>query len=172
MRPTGGSIRPLRGAADIFTRESGRTRWRKRRQRLSNEASVVAPTVVVRPPVAARSPDRMGVIAPKREGMSDGRFCRSRRLDQIPPGKGTSVKVGDKDVALFNVDGTIYAVDDTCPHAGSSLGTSKLDGTIVTCRAHGMKFDVTTGCFAGTSDTGVTAHQVKIVDGKVLVAVG
>jgi nitrite reductase/ring-hydroxylating ferredoxin subunit len=99
-------------------------------------------------------------------------FVEAVRLDQIPPGKGLCVKVGGKDMALFNVDGTIYAIDDTCPHAGSSLGTSKLDGAIVTCRAHGMKFDVTTGCFAGTSDSGVTAHQVKVVDGKVLVAVG
>ena len=52
-------------------------------------------------------------------------FVEAARLDQIPPGKGTCVKVGGKDVALFNVDGTIYALDDTCPHAGSSLGTSK-----------------------------------------------
>ncbi len=99
-------------------------------------------------------------------------FVEAARLDQVPPGKGTSVKVGGKDVALFNVDGTIHALDDTCPHAGSSLGTSKLDGKIVTCRGHGMKFDVTSGCFAGTADSGVVSYPVKVVDGKILVAVG
>jgi 3-phenylpropionate/trans-cinnamate dioxygenase ferredoxin component len=98
-------------------------------------------------------------------------FVEAARLDQVPPGKSTSVKVGGKDVALFNVDGTVHAMDDTCPHAGSSLGMGKLDGKIVTCRAHGMKFDVTTGCFAVGSGFGVASYPVKVVDGKILVAV-
>ena len=58
--------------------------------------------------------------------------------------------VGNKDLAVFNVDGTICAIADTCPHAGGSLGLGKLNGNTVTCPVHGMKFDVTTGCFAGT----------------------
>ena len=61
-------------------------------------------------------------------------------------------------MAIFNVDGNICAIADTCPHAGGSLGMGKLDGTIVTCPVHGMKFDVTTGCFAGTSDLGVASY--------------
>ncbi len=99
-------------------------------------------------------------------------YVEAARLDQVPPGKSTTVKVGGKDVALFNVDGTLYAIDDTCPHAGGSLGTSKFDGMIVTCRAHGMKFDLATGCFAGTSHAGVASYPVQVVDGKILVAVG
>src|ERR1700730_1441087 len=99
-------------------------------------------------------------------------YVEAAPVDLIPPGKGTCVKVGGKDVALFNVDGKIYALVDTCPHAGSSLGMGKLDGTVVTCRGHGMKFDVTTGCFAGTSDSAVASYPVKVVDGKILVAVG
>ncbi len=98
-------------------------------------------------------------------------YFEATRLEQLPPGKSTSVKVGGKDVALFNVDGTVHAIDDTCPHAGSSLGMGKLDGKIVTCRAHGMKFDVASGCFAGTANSGVASYPVKVVDGKVLVAV-
>lgn len=99
-------------------------------------------------------------------------YAEAAPLDQIQPGKGMCVRVGGKDVAIFNVDGNIHAVADSCPHAGSSLGTSKLDGKIVTCRGHGMKFDVTTGCFAGTADSGVASYPAKVVDGKILVAVG
>ena len=99
-------------------------------------------------------------------------FVEAAPLDLVPPGYGTTVTVGDKSVALFNVDGTIYAIDDTCPHAGGSLGTSKLDGGVVTCRAHGMKFDVATGCFAGTTGFGVASYPVKVVDGAILVAIG
>jgi nitrite reductase/ring-hydroxylating ferredoxin subunit len=47
----------------------------------------------------------------------------------------------------------------------------KLDGRIVTCPVHGMKFDVSTGCFAGTSYFGVASYLVEIVDGKIMVAV-
>ena len=66
--------------------------------------------------------------------------------------------------AIFNVDGTICAIADTCPHVGGSLGLGKLNGRIATCPAHGMKFDVTTGCFAGTSDFGVASFPAKVVE--------
>ena len=84
---------------------------------------------------------------------------------------GSRFTAAGKDIAVFNVDGTICAIGDTCPHAGGSLGMGKLDGTIVTCPVHGMKFDVATGCFAGTSDFGVASYPVNIVDGKVMAAV-
>jgi nitrite reductase/ring-hydroxylating ferredoxin subunit len=93
------------------------------------------------------------------------------RLDQIPPGSGKRFTAAGKEVALFNVGGTICAIADTCPHAGGSLGMGKLDGTIVTCPVHGMKFDVATGCFAGTSEFGVASYIVNVADGKVSVAV-
>ena len=92
--------------------------------------------------------------------------------DRIPPGTGASFTVADKDIAVFNVNGTICAMGDTCPHAGGSLGMGKLDGKIVTCPVHGMKFDVTNGCFAGTSYFGVASYAVRVVDGKIFVAVG
>jgi 3-phenylpropionate/trans-cinnamate dioxygenase ferredoxin component len=97
-------------------------------------------------------------------------FIEVARVDQIRPGSGSRFTVADKDVAVFNVDGTICAIADTCPHAGGSLGLGKLDGTIVTCPVHGMKFDVTTGCFAGTSDFGVASYTVEVVDRKIMVA--
>ena len=56
-------------------------------------------------------------------------FIEIARLDQIPPGSGSRFTVADKDVAVFNVDGTICVIADTCPHAGGSLGLGKLDGS-------------------------------------------
>jgi 3-phenylpropionate/trans-cinnamate dioxygenase ferredoxin subunit len=98
-------------------------------------------------------------------------FIEIARLDQVPPGAGSRFTAAGRDVALFNADGSICAIDDTCPHAGGSLGMGKLDGRIVTCPVHGMKFDVTTGCFAGTSGFGVASYPVKVVDGKIMAAV-
>ena len=46
-------------------------------------------------------------------------------------------------IALFNVDGTFYALDGVCPHQGGPLGQGTLEGCIVTCPWHGWQFDVT-----------------------------
>ena len=99
-------------------------------------------------------------------------FTRVAPVDRIPPGTGAPFTSMDKDIAIFNVDGAICAIADTCPHAGGSLGMGRLDGKIVTCPVHGMKFDVTTGCFAGTSDFGVVSFPAKVLDGQIMVAFG
>jgi len=70
---------------------------------------------------------------------------RVAAVSEIPPGTSKEVMAGDKVVALFNVDGTIYALDGVCPHAGGPLGEGTLRGTMVTCPWHGWQFDVTTG---------------------------
>ena len=75
-----------------------------------------------------------------------------------------------KDVALFNVDGMIFAMEDSCLHQGSSLGNGKLEGKVVTCFGHGWKYDVTTGCVLHVQDFGVATYPVQIVDGKIMVA--
>jgi len=97
-------------------------------------------------------------------------FVEVARVEQLPPGNGMVARVDGKDVAIFNVDGTIYAMDDSCRHQGLSLGTSKLEGKIVTCRGHGWKYDVTTGSTLASPGFGVAAYPVKVVDGKIMVA--
>jgi len=98
-------------------------------------------------------------------------FVEAARLDEVPPGTGKTVTIAGEPVALFNVDGKIYATDDTCPHAGSSLGLGKLDGRIVTCRSHGMKIDVVTGCFPASEGFAVHSYPVMVLAGKIMVAV-
>lgn len=98
-------------------------------------------------------------------------FVEVALVEQFPPGNGRVVRINGKDLAIFNVDGTIYAMDDSCRHQGLSLGTSKLEGKIVTCRGHGWKYDVTTGSTLASPGYGVAAYPVKVVDGKIMVAV-
>ena len=94
------------------------------------------------------------------------------REEQVPSGKGTVFTVADKRLAIFNVDGTFYVIDDSCLHQGSSLGTSRLDGKIVTCRGHGWRYDVTTGETVHVPGYGVASYPVKIVEGKIMVTIG
>ncbi len=98
-------------------------------------------------------------------------YVEVANLEQLRPGRGTAVTLEGKDIALFNVDGIIYAIDDGCLHQGLSLGASHLNGKIVTCRGHGWKYDVTTGSTLSSPGYGVAAYPVKVVDGKIMVAI-
>lgn len=98
-------------------------------------------------------------------------FVEVMRVDQLPPGKGSTVTIEGKDVAVFNVDGQVYAIDDSCAHAGASLGWGSLKDKVVTCRAHGLKYDVTTGRVVGNPAVGVAKYEAKVEAGKILVSI-
>lgn len=99
-------------------------------------------------------------------------YIEAAPLDRILSGTATTVTIGGKDIALFNVNGTVYATNDRCLHAGGSLGfAGKLDGKIVTCRLHGWRFDVTTGDMPIAPGMNLGCYLVKIENGKVYVAV-
>ena len=98
-------------------------------------------------------------------------FIQTIGLGELPPGKATTVTVSDKEIALYNVDGRIYATNDACAHAGASLGWGKFKGKVVTCRAHGMAFDVTTGRIVGGGAIRVRTYPVQVEAGKILVGV-
>ncbi len=72
-------------------------------------------------------------------------WTRLIAADEIPPGTAKELTAAGRIVALFNVDGTFYALDGVCPHAGGPLGQGQLNGCVVTCPWHGWQFDVTTG---------------------------
>jgi nitrite reductase/ring-hydroxylating ferredoxin subunit len=92
-------------------------------------------------------------------------FIAVARLDQLASGHGMTVTVRGVPVALFNVEGTVYAIDDTCRHEGVSLGSGELRGAIVRCRAHGWRYDVTTGHTMHDPAERVTRDPVQVVDG-------
>ncbi|WP_105102900.1 Rieske (2Fe-2S) protein [Microbulbifer pacificus] len=90
---------------------------------------------------------------------------------QFPPGSRWLLNVRGQDIALFNVDGQLYAIDDRCPHAGSSLVSGRLDGKVIQCLAHGLRFDLATGEFRPGSKLCVATYPVSVVQGQILVDV-
>ena len=66
-----------------------------------------------------------------------GEFIRVASTDDVKPGNGMVVEMNDKALALFNIDGTIYAIDNTCVHRGGPLGEGDLEGDTVSCPWHG-----------------------------------
>ena len=72
-------------------------------------------------------------------------FHTVAEVSELAPGSGKAVDVGGQQIALFNVDGTFYAIGNACTHRGGSLSDGGLEGSKVTCPLHGAEFDVTTG---------------------------
>jgi 3-phenylpropionate/trans-cinnamate dioxygenase ferredoxin component len=97
-------------------------------------------------------------------------FVKAAAAADVKPGTATCVEVNGKPIALFNVDGTFYATDNTCAHLGGPLGEGELEGTVITCPWHNWQYDVRTG-ESITDDLKVDTYQVKVEGGDVLVAV-
>jgi len=93
-------------------------------------------------------------------------------LESIAPETSRAVRADGRDVALFNVEGTIHALENACRHAGAALAGGKLCGRVVTCPAHGWKYDVTTGALVVAPTLSVTRYPVRVADGRVFVATG
>lgn len=72
-------------------------------------------------------------------------FVKVATKADLNPGEGMRVKIQDKDIALFNVEGEYYAMDLYCPHAGAPLSDGYLEEDTVLCPWHGWEFNVKTG---------------------------
>ncbi|MBI4373201.1 MAG: Rieske (2Fe-2S) protein [Candidatus Omnitrophica bacterium] len=97
-------------------------------------------------------------------------FIKVATKSEIESGGGKKVEVGGKEIALFNIDGKFYAMDDTCAHQGGPLSEGSVENQIVTCPWHAWEYDVTTGgCL---TNPGVTQNQyeVKVEGDDILIA--
>ena len=95
-----------------------------------------------------------------------GQLIKVAETNEVPPGTAKAVDVEGRAVALFNVDGTYYAINDTCTHRGGPLSEGGVEGTVVTCPWHGAAFDVTTGNVLGPPAAEGVAHYNVQVDGN------
>lgn len=73
------------------------------------------------------------------------KWVKIAEIGDIPPGAGRAFEVEGHSIAVFNVGGKVFAIDDSCPHQGSSLAAGSLEGFVVTCSSHGMKVNVAGG---------------------------
>lgn len=73
-----------------------------------------------------------------------GKIIVAKTAD-IGPGQIRKVSVDGKEITVYNVNGSYFATDDTCTHAGASLAEGKLDDCKIVCGWHGAEFDCSTG---------------------------
>lgn len=90
-------------------------------------------------------------------------FTTVAKTSDIQPGSAKLVETSGRRIALFNVDGKFYAIDDTCTHRGGPLSEGELNGDNVTCPWHNATFDVKTGQVTGPpAQKGVQTYKIQI----------
>lgn len=90
-------------------------------------------------------------------------------ISDVPPGQGRTVEAGGKTLALFNVEGTYYALDNTCAHRGGPLGEGDLEDRVVTCPWHAWQWDVTSGANVNNPAVKVACFPVTVENGAIFI---
>lgn len=93
-------------------------------------------------------------------------FVNLAKAADVAPSQGKMFEVNGKKLAIFNIEGTFYAIDDTCTHRGGPLSEGDLNGKEVTCPWHGAIFDVTTGEQLGPPAPRCVSRYNVRVDGE------
>jgi 3-phenylpropionate/trans-cinnamate dioxygenase ferredoxin subunit len=103
--------------------------------------------------------------------VTEPRTLRVCGLEEIPEGEvvvATDVELGR--IAVFNVDGELFAIEDRCSHQEARLSDGYLDGCAVECPLHASLFDLRTGKPSGPpATTAVRVYAVRVDAGDVLV---
>lgn len=94
------------------------------------------------------------------------------RVEDVPEGRGATVELeGGRELALFNVGGEFFCVENFCPHKGAPLADGSLRGHAVECDWHGWRFDVRTGACVNRPADAVETYEVRIEDGWIKIVV-
>ena len=95
-----------------------------------------------------------------------GTLVKVAEKKELLPGSAIAVNFNGKPIALFNLNGQYFAIDDTCTHAGGTLSEGAVEGTVVTCPRHGATFDITNGeVLSAPAREGVKSYNVRL-DGE------
>ena len=101
--------------------------------------------------------------------MLDG-FVPVTKASGLSPGAMTWVVIDRERVLIANVDGSFYAIRDSCGHVGAPLSTGTLVGYVIECPLHYACFDVRTGkLLSGPTAADVPSYQVRVEEDTVFV---
>jgi nitrite reductase (NADH) small subunit len=97
-------------------------------------------------------------------------FIPVGHVDEVPDGRGRVVRIEGKRVALFNISGRFYAMNDVCPHQGASLAKGKVKRHVVSCPWHHMQFDVRNGFSADGGGSCLATYSIRVKDDQIFVS--
>jgi 3-phenylpropionate/trans-cinnamate dioxygenase ferredoxin component len=99
-------------------------------------------------------------------------WVKVAQVGELAPGEKKQLDLDGVEVALFNVDGEYYAIEDVCTHDGAPLAHGRFRGEEITCPRHGARFNVKTGaalCMPAFEP--VETYQLKIEGNDILIEV-
>ncbi len=98
-------------------------------------------------------------------------FVKVASLSELASGVAKAVEVNGRSIALFNVNGTVYATDNTCLHQGGPLGEGMLEGQIITCPWHMWQYNVVSGENLEDSMLKLETYPVQVDGDDIKVAI-
>ena len=102
--------------------------------------------------------------------MAEERWQRVAALADITETDAFPVKLGERLIALYRLDGQVYAIDDVCTHEFAQLSQGFIEGGAIECPLHQARFDIKTGrCLAAPATDDLRSYAVKIEGGDVFV---
>jgi nitrite reductase (NADH) small subunit len=99
-------------------------------------------------------------------------FLRAAKKDEVPEGTIREFQLNGKTVAVANVAGKLFAINNVCLHRGGPLGQGELKQQIVTCPWHGWQYDVTNGKLITNPAVGVETYPVEVRGEDIFVDIG
>jgi nitrite reductase (NADH) small subunit len=99
-------------------------------------------------------------------------FVRTVKVAELPAGTIRELQVEGKAVAVANVGGKIYAINNTCLHRGGPLGQGSLEGKVVTCPWHGWQYDVTNGKVVQNPAAAVDCYPAEVRGDDIYIDLG
>lgn len=95
---------------------------------------------------------------------------RAAKEEDLVDGQVSGVNIGGQKIALYKIDGKVFATADICTHEYALLSEGYLDGDCVECPLHAAVFHVPTGAVkSGPTSCALQIFPVKLEDGVVLV---
>lgn len=99
-----------------------------------------------------------------------GQYFLAAKKSELTIGCPHRVNVNGQEIVLCYVEDRIFALGDSCPHAGGPLADGTLQGTKLTCPWHGAEFDITNGqVLTPPAGEGVRSYPVKISGNEILI---
>jgi naphthalene 1,2-dioxygenase system ferredoxin subunit len=103
--------------------------------------------------------------------MDELQWIDATAVDDVPEDDVIGVVVGDRDIALYNAGGEIYATDNICTHGHARLCEGFLEGHEIECPLHQGRFDIRTGApMCAPVTEAIRSYPIRIEGGRVFLA--
>jgi 3-phenylpropionate/trans-cinnamate dioxygenase ferredoxin subunit len=86
------------------------------------------------------------------------------QFDELCEGQGRYVEIDGYRLGVYLHEGKVYAMDDTCPHAGWSISAGTIIDGCAVCPRHGWRFDLPTGRVRHAPEIAIRTYPTRLLE--------